>query len=83
MSEFFDVFFILFDCKQIKKVRFNPVGNLLLSTSADKTARLWFTETGVCSQVLSGHTDEVISCEFSYPGKYEQMNTHFMRNENS
>lgn len=54
-----------------EKVRFNPIGNLLLSASADKSARVWFTETGTCSQVLSGHTDEVISCEFSYPGEIQ------------
>lgn len=50
------------------KVQFNPIGNLVLTASADKTARVWFTETGICSQVLSGHTDEVISCAFNYPG---------------
>lgn len=60
------VFVLVF---RYEKVRFNPVGNLLLSASADKSARVWFTETGICSQVLNGHTDEVISCEFSYPGK--------------
>lgn len=40
----------------------------MLTASADKTARIWHTETGLCSQILSGHSDEVISCAFNYAG---------------
>lgn len=51
-----------------KKVIFNPIGNIVLTASADKTARVWSTETGLCSQILSSHSDEVISCAFNYAG---------------
>lgn len=40
----------------------------MLTISSDNTARLWHTDSGLCSQVLIGHTDEVISCAFNYPG---------------
>ena len=30
--------------------------------------RLWDLESGVCLQVLEGHTDEIFSCAFNYEG---------------
>lgn len=47
---------------------FSPAGGLLMTASADKTARIWFTDNGICSQILSGHDSEVFSCGFSYSG---------------
>lgn len=54
--------------KEISRVIFNPMGTRVLTASADHTARIWNTETGACEQILNGHTDEIISCAFNYPG---------------
>lgn len=48
------------------QVSFSTSGDLLLTASADHTARIWLAESGSCLQVLSGHTDEVYACTFSY-----------------
>lgn len=65
---------------EISKVCFSPNGSLLLTASADKTARLWHAsgdfsgnegddeESGLCLQVLSGHESEIFSCSFNYTG---------------
>lgn len=53
---------------EVSKVRFSPTGNLLLTASADRTARIWSADTGLCSQVLTGHTSDVFSCAFNYAG---------------
>lgn len=50
------------------QVCFSPPGKLVMTASADNTARLWLTDTGLCSQVLSGHESDVFSCAFSYTG---------------
>ncbi|CAO1438001.1 unnamed protein product [Diamesa serratosioi] len=55
---------------EVSKVTFSPNGRLLLTASADKTARLWCVndemEKSLCSQVLTGHDNEVFSCAFNY-----------------
>lgn len=55
---------------EVSKVTFSPNGRLLLTASADKTARLWCVndemENTLCSQVLTGHDNEVFSCAFNY-----------------
>lgn len=53
---------------EVSKVCFSPSGCMLLTASADNTARLWLTESGQCSQVLAGHEGEVFSCAYSYAG---------------
>ena len=50
------------------QITFNPQGTLVMTASADKTARLWDPETGECRQILEGHTDEIFSCAFNYEG---------------
>lgn len=50
------------------QVCFSPPGGLLLTASADGTARIWLSDSGICSQVLSGHEQELFSCAFSYTG---------------
>ena len=52
----------------IFQITFNPQGTSVLTGSSDKTARLWDPETGVCKQILEGHTDEIFSCAFNYEG---------------
>lgn len=68
--------------EEISKICFSPNAGLLLTASADKTARLWHTteresdfeseinpeESGLCLQVLSGHEAEIFSCSFNYTG---------------
>lgn len=49
-------------------VCFSPNTNNLLSSSLDKTARIWSTDSSRCLQTLSGHTDDVFSCAYSYNG---------------
>lgn len=60
---------------EISKVTFSPNGSLLLTASADKTARLWHVnenggenENGLCLQTLIGHEHEIFSCAFNYTG---------------
>lgn len=38
---------------------FSPDGTLVLTTSADSTARLWDATTGQCLRILAGHADWV------------------------
>lgn len=67
--------------EEISKVCFSPNGNLLLTASADKTAKLWHAngipssenenegvENGLCLQTLTGHENELFSCAFNYAG---------------
>src|SRR5688572_6948511 len=44
---------------------FNKSGDLILTASADKTARLWNAGTGELIQTFGGHKGEVTSVEFS------------------
>lgn len=50
-------------------VAFSPDGKAIITGSADKTARLWDTETGQQLKVLSGHEDLVLSVRFSPDGR--------------
>jgi WD40 repeat protein/DNA-binding SARP family transcriptional activator len=44
---------------RVQGLAFSPDGRHLVTTSADRTARVWDTFTGVQALVLAGHTDEV------------------------
>lgn len=50
------------------EIDISPCGNLLVSTSADKTARIWNLETGQCLFVLKGHINRIYSVSFSPNG---------------
>lgn len=54
--------------RRAAQVSFSPEGSLVLTASADKTARLWNAASGECAQVLEGHADEIFSCAFNYDG---------------
>lgn len=67
--------------EEISKVCFSPNGSLLLTASADKTARLWHANGiseieneneddngALCLQTLTGHDNELFSCAFNYTG---------------
>lgn len=49
---------------KIYNVAYSPDGTRLLSTSKDKTARLWDVATGECLRVLEGHKGWVYAAEF-------------------
>jgi len=44
---------------------FSPDGRRALTSSSDKTVRLWNVEAGECLRVLQGHTDQVTSVAWS------------------
>ena len=51
---------------EVSKVLFSAQGGRVLTASADCTARVWETQSGLCTQELQGHEDEVFACTFSY-----------------
>ncbi|EFR02261.1 hypothetical protein MGYG_05262 [Nannizzia gypsea CBS 118893] len=53
----------------VTSVAFSPNGQLLASSSLDKTVRLWETATGALYQTLEGHDDGVTSVVFSPDGR--------------
>lgn len=53
----------------ITAVKIEEGGNIIASSSKDKTVRLWNAETGECMKMLS-HESSVSSVSFSHNGKY-------------
>ncbi len=51
-------------------VAFHPNSAIVLTASADNTARLWRVPSGEQIAVLQGHTDKVYHAEFSPAGDY-------------
>jgi WD40 repeat protein len=45
-------------------------GKLLLTSSEDKTLRLWDTATGKCLQVFNGHTEHIFGAALAPDGKH-------------
>ena len=54
---------------QICSIAFSPDGTRVVSTSNDKTIRIWDLETGKMLKMLEGHNDEVNTAAFSPDGK--------------
>ncbi|KAH8586332.1 putative WD-repeat protein [Bisporella sp. PMI_857] len=55
--------------ESIWSVAFSPDSRQVVSSSADKTVRLWEAATGATLQTLTGHSDSVYSVAFSPDGK--------------
>ncbi|KAH6725060.1 beta transducin-like protein HET-D2Y [Leptodontidium sp. MPI-SDFR-AT-0119] len=53
----------------VRSVAFSPDSKLVVSSSRDKTIRLWDAVTGAAIQTLEGHSDQVRSVAFSPDGK--------------
>ncbi|XP_075219196.1 WD repeat, SAM and U-box domain-containing protein 1-like isoform X2 [Lycorma delicatula] len=49
----------------VTSVHFNPTGSLIVSSSLDKTARLWDVTSQRCLRVLEAHSRYVDCCSFS------------------
>ena len=52
------------------QVRFSPDGKLVVTASADHTARVWDAVTGMQRTVLRGHDGPVLSAGFSPDGTH-------------
>lgn len=64
-----DVFFPNGHTDSILSMRFSLDGNFLLTTSKDRTAKLWDLKTGKCLRTFVGHEKAVNSGEFSIDEK--------------
>jgi WD40 repeat protein/tRNA A-37 threonylcarbamoyl transferase component Bud32 len=53
----------------VYRVEFSPDGKLLATASADKSARIWDAESGLCRRVLRGHKSDVNSIAFHPSGE--------------
>lgn len=54
---------------RVDSVEISSDGQLVASTSSDKTVRLWEVATGRCKEILHGHADRVTAAVFSLSGK--------------
>jgi WD40 repeat protein len=54
----------------VSTARFAPNGSLVVTASADKTARVWSVDTGENVSVLRGHDDHVTDAAFSPNGTF-------------
>jgi WD40 repeat protein len=51
-------------------IKYSPDGTKILMSLSDLTARIWDVKTGKETSKLVGHTDDLISAQFSPDGKY-------------
>lgn len=52
----------------IYSTKFSPDGRFLLTACQDRSARMWFVESGECISLLFGHTGEVHGASFGSDG---------------
>jgi len=52
----------------ISGVKFMPSGDQVLSSSWDKTLKLWDLNTGFFVQSFEGHEGWIMSCDINYNG---------------
>ncbi len=51
-------------------VSYNKEGNLIVSSSTDRSLKVWNVESGECIKTLKGHTNKVNSAVFSSDGRF-------------
>ena len=54
----------------LNSVEYNSSGNLIVTSSDDKTVRIWNADNGDCLHVLKGHTKKVCTASFSPNSDY-------------
>lgn len=54
--------------RHIYSAKFNAVGDMIVTASADGTARLWNVEDGSLLAIVARHNDRVLSAEFDVTG---------------
>ena len=54
--------------EHVRRVRFSPQGDHLVSGGSDITVRIWNAETGICQHVMHGHSDQINSVVYSPQG---------------
>ncbi len=52
----------------VTDARYSPDGRLIVTASADKTARVWVVDTGQTQATFSGHGGPVVSAQFNVDG---------------
>jgi WD40 repeat protein len=55
---------------RISSVHFSPDNSLILTTSDDGTARVWYSSSGASVSILRGHLDDVTDAAFSNNGAH-------------
>jgi WD40 repeat protein len=54
----------------ITDIHFNKKESHIISSSFDRTIKLWNSQSSSCERTFVGHTDAVLSCDISPDGKY-------------
>ncbi|KAI8897875.1 WD40-repeat-containing domain protein [Globomyces pollinis-pini] len=54
----------------ITDVQFTKNDSHIVSSSYDRTLKIWNAQTAVCERTLSGHLDAVTSCDVSVDGRF-------------
>ena len=52
----------------VNSAEFNRFGNRVVTTSRDKTAKIWDMNSGTCIRTIQGHDDCVVSAQFNSAG---------------
>ena len=53
---------------EISSTQFNYTGDVCISGSIDRTAKIWDVGSGQCVQTLRGHNDEILDVSFNATG---------------
>jgi hypothetical protein len=54
----------------VTDVNFAKGDTIVISSSFDRTVRLWNSSTAICEKIMIGHDDAVTSCDITIDGRY-------------